>query len=54
MNPDWQEYRETARINFSGHNDPYKAPCPSVWFRTPEMRDLWHGNVPQPSDEEGA
>lgn len=49
--PDWQEYRMMARINFTGHNDADKAPCPSVWFRAPEIRDLWYGNVPKPSDE---
>lgn len=51
LRPDWQEYREAARINFTGHVDENKAPCPSTWFRTPEMRDLWYGNVAKPEDE---
>jgi hypothetical protein len=42
--PDWQEYRQVARINFSNENDPDKAPCPSLAFRTAEVRDRWGGN----------
>lgn len=49
--PDWQEYREAARINFSGHNDEGKAPCPSEHFRPPEVRDRWPGNVAAPEGE---
>ena len=47
--PDWQEYRETARINFTNHHDAHKAPCPSIHFRTPEVRDQWYGNVARPA-----
>jgi hypothetical protein len=43
--PDWQEYREMARINFTGHEDEGLAPCPSTHFRKPEVRDRWYGNV---------
>lgn len=46
--PDWQQYRETALINFSNTNDPHKAPCPSVHFRQAETRDRWGGNVAKP------
>lgn len=44
--PDWQEMREIQRINFTGHDDPGKAPCPSLHFRQAEVRDLWPGNRP--------
>lgn len=44
MHPDWQEYREAARINFSGQHDVDKAPCPSEHFRPAEVRDRWPGN----------
>lgn len=43
--PDWQEMREIARINFTGKDDPGKAPCPSLYFRSAEVRDRWGGNV---------
>lgn len=43
--PDWQRYREVARIAFTNEMSDNKAPCPSVWHRSPEMRDLWYGNV---------
>lgn len=46
---DWQDYRQTARINFTGENDPHKAPCPSEHFRPAEVRDQWGGNVPNGS-----
>jgi hypothetical protein len=43
--PDWQELREIQRISFT--NEPIsddKAPCPSTWFRSAEVRDRWPGN----------
>lgn len=46
--PDWQQARETQRINFTGHMESGKSPCPSVWFRDPLTRDLWGGNQAQP------
>jgi hypothetical protein len=46
---DWQQYREVARINFTGEDSPHKAPCPSLHFRTAEKRDTWGGNVPNGS-----
>lgn len=46
MYPEWQEYRKVARIAFTNEMAEGKAPCPSVWYRSPEVRDLWHGNVP--------
>lgn len=48
---DWQNYRITARINFSGHSNPDLAPCPSVAFRPEEVIDRWGGNRANPSDE---
>lgn len=43
----WQEYRELARINFTGHTDDDKAPCPSTHFRPAEVAHRWPGNQPQ-------
>lgn len=43
---DWQAYRELARINFTGHEDPDKAPCPSTHFRSVETINRWPGNRP--------
>lgn len=51
LRPDWQEYRQAARINFSGHHDDDKAPCPSEYFRPPEVRDRWPGNRAYPEGE---
>ena len=44
MYPDWQGMRERARINYTGEDDPEKAPCPSLHFRPPDRRDQWGGN----------
>jgi hypothetical protein len=44
--PQAQALRKWWRINFTGHQDPDKAPCPSTLFRPDEVRDLWGGNVP--------
>lgn len=49
--PDWQQYREIARINFSGQDDPTKSACPSTHFRPPEIIDKWNGNRAHPSDD---
>ena len=43
--PDWQEMRDRQRINFTGHQDPDKAPCPSTAFRALETLEKWHGNI---------
>lgn len=45
--PDWQAMREVQRINFTGEYDVDKAPCPSVYFRTVDVRDAWPGNTPE-------
>lgn len=50
--PDWQHYRELARINFTGQRDESKAPCPSTHFRPDSQRDLWPGN--RAIDNEGS
>lgn len=47
----WQEYRELARINFTGHEDKDKAPCPSTYFRPTEVAHRWPGNQPQTLDK---
>jgi hypothetical protein len=53
MHPEMQEYRQLARIAFTGAEnelgDERTAPCPSTHFREPEKRDLWGGNVAQPA-----
>lgn len=43
--PEWQEYREVARINYTGHQDPNKAPCPSTTWRSLETIEKWGGNI---------
>lgn len=43
---DWQEMRLIQRINYTGHFDRDKAPCPSHFFRDPEVVETWHGNLP--------
>lgn len=49
--PDWQDYRVTARINFSGHSIGDLAPCPSTFFRPTEVIEQWYGNVASPPDD---
>lgn len=44
--PDWQEMREVQRINYTGHFDTDKAPCPSHYFRHPDKVESWSGNLP--------
>lgn len=45
--PDWQGYRMTARIAFTGQAPSDSvSPCPSMWFRDPGVRDRWYGNAP--------
>ena len=48
--PDWQAYRETARINFTGWDDPEKVPCPSLYWRDLAAIETWPGNVPERGD----
>ncbi|HYR14968.1 MAG TPA: hypothetical protein VEQ67_12230, partial [Mycobacterium sp.] len=48
MYPTWQQLRELWRLNFTGENDPDKAPCPSTHTRPAEVRDRWYGNRPYP------
>jgi hypothetical protein len=46
---DWQEYRKLARISFSDDEPTLEnAPCPSDWFRSASIRDLWGGNQAKP------
>lgn len=44
--PDWQHYRQVARISFTGDDSADLAPCPSDWFRPAASRDAWPGNRP--------
>lgn len=50
--PDYQEARKVARIAFTGSPEERGtddlAPCPSTWFRDPDTRDRWGGNVARP------
>lgn len=56
MYPDWQEYRRIAQIAFTGTEQEQGsasdllAPCPSTFFRAPETRDAWGGNVAKTTD----
>ena len=43
---DWQILRHMWGINFTGHKDPTKIPCPAERFRTTESIESWGGNVP--------
>jgi len=47
--PAWQELRRRWRMNYTGDYDTDKAPCPSVYFREPWVRDHWGGNQPYPA-----
>lgn len=50
--PDWQEYRQLAHIAFTGQDaNDRLSPCPSMWLRTPEVRDRWFGNAPVIQEE---
>ncbi len=42
--PEWQEYRQLARISFTGQKSDQLAPCPSTYFRSAETVDRWPGN----------
>lgn len=44
--PDWQELREVWNINYTGHNDPQKTPCPAEARRPVGVINRWSGNVP--------
>lgn len=47
QHPDWQALRaEGWRINFTGHADPDKAPCPSDAQRGLGGAHIWPGNRP--------
>lgn len=48
--PDWQELRMTWGINFTGHDDQGKLPCPSLRHRSLEIIERWHGNRKVPND----
>lgn len=43
--PGAQALRDWWQINFTGHHDTAKLPCPSTLRRTDAVRDLWGGNV---------
>lgn len=45
--PEAQAIRQHWRINFTGQHDENKAPCPSTYFRSDEVRDRWPGNTPE-------
>lgn len=46
--PAWQEYRQLARIAFTGHEPgEYELPCPSTATRTREVVERWPGNRPR-------
>jgi hypothetical protein len=43
---DWQALRIAWEINFTGEEDPQKAPCPSAKYRPAYQAHRWHGNHP--------
>ncbi len=51
--PEAQELRRQSRINFSGRHDSDKVPCPSTYFRTEEVVNLWRGNRAQAREQLG-
>lgn len=44
MHPDWQALRMHWNINFTGHNDKRKKPCPAEVIRPFSVIDRWVGN----------
>lgn len=44
--PDWQALRIVYGINFTGEQDPKKAPCPAEARRSTMTIHQWHGNRP--------
>lgn len=44
--PELQEHREKQGINFTGENDPNKAPCSATQKRSVSIIHQWKGNVP--------
>lgn len=42
--PEWQQARVVWGINFTGHNEKGKLPCPATTERTVETIDKWPGN----------
>jgi len=44
--PDRQAQRIADGINFTGHKDPNKKPCPSEALRPAYIAHRWHGNRP--------
>jgi hypothetical protein len=44
---DWQALRELWGINFTGHQDDGKVPCPSEVARPLEKIYRWPGNQPR-------
>jgi hypothetical protein len=49
--PDEQQKRDLLGINFTGHTDSNKLPCPATQARPIETINRWYGNVPQPKKE---
>ena len=43
--PEWQALRELWGINFTGHADPDKLPCPAEAQRSFEDINRWQGNM---------
>lgn len=43
--PQAQQQRITDGVNFTGHNDPNKQPCPA-WVRRGANCQKWQGNAP--------
>lgn len=48
---EWQAVRKGWGINFTGHHDADKLPCPSETQRDINTIYKWPGNTPKPSYE---
>lgn len=46
--PDWQQLRHLWMINFTGHHEIGKQPCPAEAARGMASINSWGGNIPRP------
>lgn len=51
--PTLQALRVELGINFTGHDDPDKEPCPAEKRRKRETINRWPGNVARPNGFQG-
>lgn len=46
VHPEWQQLRVLWGINFTGHNDSTKLPCPAEVERPLDSINRWYRNLP--------